>query len=117
MQQNILSISENFNCLEKKIIYFAKNNFGLLRRVIFGVILTIIAFQIKSPYLFFFILATPQIFRRTFEKIINPMQMREIRIFIGPAAALLQILMLTKPTAIIKIFGIFYGIISVPQKN
>ena len=59
----------------------------------------------------------PQILRRKFETIIDPMKMREYRIFAGPPALIIQFHSLNYQFLVVKIAFTVVGYIFVPVKG
>ena len=72
-------------------------------------------FQLTAPY--FFLFALPQVFRKTFEILINPMAMREVRIILGPPAALLILLSGWNKLFLWKTVVLLIGVYYVPRKD
>ncbi len=59
----------------------------------------------------------PQILRRKFETIIDPMKMREYRIFAGPPALIIQFHSLNYQFSVVKIAFTMIGCLFVPVKG
>jgi len=71
--------------------------------------------QVTAPY--FFLFTVPQVFRKTFELLINPMVMREVRIILGPPAALLILLSDWNKLFLWKTVVLLIGVYYVPKKD